>query len=56
VLLVEKSVIAFFARLCIRSRQRNGQGAGRRDENNRDYVRWCFVDAKMAKALATAPL
>jgi hypothetical protein len=25
---------------------------GRRDENNRDYIRWCFADAEMAKAFA----
>jgi len=22
---------------------------GRRDENNRDYIRWCFADAEMAE-------
>ena len=23
---------------------------GRRDENNRDFIRWCFADEKMAEA------
>jgi hypothetical protein len=23
--------------------------AGRRNENNRDYIRWCFSDAEMAE-------
>jgi hypothetical protein len=27
-------------------------GKGRRDENNRDYIRWCFADAEMAKVFA----
>jgi hypothetical protein len=27
-------------------------GRGWRDENNRDYIRWCFPDAEMAKAFA----
>jgi hypothetical protein len=25
---------------------------GRRDENNRDYIRWCFADADTAAAFA----
>ena len=25
---------------------------GRRDENNRDYIRWCFADPKLAEAFA----
>jgi hypothetical protein len=25
---------------------------GRRDEHNRDYIRWCFADSEMAKAFA----
>jgi len=25
--------------------------SGRRDENNRDYVRWCFADKEAAEAL-----
>ena len=27
-------------------------GHGWRDENNRDYIRWCFADTGMAKAFA----
>ena len=26
--------------------------AGRRDENNRDYIRWCFADPALAQAFA----
>ena len=28
-------------------------GRGRRDENNRDYIRWCFADPAIAAAFAT---
>ena len=28
------------------------RGRGRRDQNNRDYVTWCFADAETAKAFA----
>ena len=28
------------------------RGRGRRDENNRDYVRWCFADAETAEAFS----
>jgi hypothetical protein len=27
-------------------------GSGRRDENGRCWVRWCFVDSKLAEAFA----
>ena len=27
---------------------------GRRDEYNRDYIRWCFADPKLAEAFASA--
>jgi hypothetical protein len=26
---------------------------GRRDENGRDYIRWCFADPKIAEAFAS---
>jgi hypothetical protein len=26
---------------------------GRRDENGRDYIRWCFADAEAAAAFAS---
>ena len=26
---------------------------GRRDENNRDYIRWCFADPAIAEAFAS---
>jgi hypothetical protein len=28
-------------------------GRGRRDENGRDYIRWCFADPETAKAFAS---
>jgi hypothetical protein len=28
------------------------RGRGRRDENNREYIRWCFADKAIAEAFA----
>jgi hypothetical protein len=39
---------------------RNGiraiNSTGRRDENGRDYIRWCFADREIAAAFAIVPL
>jgi hypothetical protein len=29
------------------------RGRSRRDENGRDYIRWCFAGAEIAEAFAT---
>jgi hypothetical protein len=36
--------------MCIRAIH----SAGRRDKNNRDYIRWCFPDPVAAKEFAEA--